>query len=362
MAMPRTLRRAGPPDPSAARRWVRDLGIAREAAALHATSDVVDLHVDSYIWTRLLGYDLARRHRPGPLRRWLFGHVDLPRLIEAGVTGAAWIITADPSANGDEQRDALLADLARLPRLLERSGAARVVHDVAGYRAARAAGRHAAFLGLQGAYALASDPSLLDRIPAGSVLLVTPVHLTSSGLGTTSSPLRLGPDTGLTTRGKDLVTALEARRILVDLAHVSRRGFWDAVSVHDPTRPLIVSHTGLAGVRAHWRNLDDAQLRAVAASGGTVGVIYHCGFLRGGLLEASALDVVLHLEHVVATVGEDHASLGSDWDGCIVTPRDLATASELPRLTAILLGRGHSPERIQKILGGNVLRVIGALR
>ncbi len=343
-------------------RWTQDLGIARDAAELHAASDVLDLHVDSYLWTRILGYDLARRHRPGPLRRWLFGHADLPRLIEAGVTGAAWIITSDPFANGDEQRDALFVNLTRLPGLLERSGAASVVRDVAEYRAARAAGRHAAFLGIQGANAFAAAPELIDRIPARSILLVTLVHLTSSGLGATSSPLRLGPDTGLTRRGQDLVAALEARRILPDLAHVGRRGFWDALAAHDPALPLIVSHTGLAGVRDHWRNLDDAQLRAVAESGGTVGVIYHGGFLRAGFRRARALDIVLHLEHVIATVGEDHASLGSDWDGCIVTPRDLETASELPRLTALLLARGHSPERIRKILGGNVLRVIAALR
>lgn len=362
MALPRAPRRPDPPTPTATERWARDLGIAREAAELHATSDVIDLHVDTYLWTRIIGYDLARRHRPGPLRRWLFGHADLPRLLEAGVTGAAWIITSDPFASGDEQRDALLENLTRLPELLERSAAASVVRDVAEYRAARRAGRHAAFLGIQGANAFAMDPGLVDRIPSRSVLLVTPVHLTSSGLGATSSPLRLGPDTGLTRRGQDLVAALEARRILPDLAHLGRRGFWDALAAHDPSLPLLVSHTGLAGVRDHWRNLDDAQLRAVAASGGTVGVLFHGGFLRAGHRRARALDVVLHLEHVVATVGDDHASLGSDWDGCIVTPRDLETASELPRLTALLLARGHSPERIRKLLGGNVLRVIAALR
>jgi membrane dipeptidase len=343
----------------AVERWTRDLGLTRAAAELHRACDVIDLHVDSYLWTRLLGFDFAVRHRPRWPRGWILGHADLPRLREGGVTGAAWVVTTDPFGNGDEQRDALRANLERLPALLEASGQARVVHDVEGYRAARTAGRHAAFLAVQGANALAWDPRLVDRLPA-RLLLATLVHLTSSPLGSTSSPLRLQRDAGLTRRGQEVVAALESRGILVDLAHVSRRGFWDAVAAHDPTRPLLVSHTGVDGVHPHWRNLDDAQLRAIADSGGTVGVLFHAGFLGDPLWSGRAESVVRHLEHIVETVGDDHASLGSDWDGFIVTPRDLATAAELPRLTGLLLARGHAPERIRKILGRNVLRVIAA--
>ncbi|MBN2194122.1 MAG: membrane dipeptidase [Polyangiaceae bacterium] len=336
-----------------------DLGIAREAAELHGASDVIDLHVDTFIWTRLFGYDLTRRHGPGPLPGWCARQVDLPRLVDAGVGGAVWAITTNPFANGDELRDGLLANLERLTSLLNRSGAAVVVRTPAEYRKARLTGRHGAFLALQGGNALAYDLDLLERLPGDPLVLVTLVHMTDSDLGATSSPLRLGPDRGLSRRGRDLVDALEARRILVDLAHIGRRGFWNAVDMHDRTRPLIVSHTGASGIHPHWRNLDDAQLRAIADSGGTVGIIYHASYLGDPLWRGRALSVVRHLEHVIETVGEDHASLGSDWDGLIVTPRDLRTASELPRLTALLLRRGHSPERVRKLLGGNFLRVLG---
>ncbi len=77
---------------------------------------------------------------------------------------------------------------------------------------------------------------------------------------------------------------LNEKRIFVDLAHISKRGFWDAVEVHDKSQPLMVTHTGVSGVYEHWRNLDDDQLRAIADSGGTIGVMYQSSFLENNLL------------------------------------------------------------------------------
>ena len=112
----------------------------------------------------------------------------------------------------------------------------------------------------------------------------------------------------------------------------------------------------------HWRNLDDEQLRAIAATGGTIGIMYHSGFLGDPLLQGRLLSIVRHLEHVIEVVGDDHASLGSDWDGAIITPRDMPTCLELPRLVQAMLDRRWSEPRIQKILGGNFLRCLAALR
>ncbi len=193
------------------------------------------------------------------------------------------------------------------------------------------------------------------------MLRATLVHLTSSGIGATSSPLKLR-DGGLTPLGVELVKRIEAAGIFVDLAHISKRGFADAVREHDRSRPLLVTHTGVSGVHEHWRNLDDDQLRAIADSGGTVGVMYQAAFLGDPAWDGRATSVADHLEHIVRTVGEDHASLGSDWDGAIVTPRDMPTCEELPLLVQILLDRGHSDTRIRKILGGNFLRVLASVR
>lgn len=193
------------------------------------------------------------------------------------------------------------------------------------------------------------------------MLRATLVHLTSSGIGSTSSPLGFR-DTGLSAHGVELVRRVEAAGIFVDLAHISKKGFADVVREHDREKPLLVTHTGVDGVHEHWRNLGDDQLRAIADSGGTVGVMYQSSFLGDPAFSGRAASVADHLEHIVRTVGEDYASLGSDWDGAIVTPRDMATCEELPLLVQILLERGHSDTRIKKILGGNFLRVLAAAR
>lgn len=132
--------------------------------------------------------------------------------------------------------------------------------------------------------------------------------------------------------------------------------------MHDPSLQLIVTHTGVTGVTPHWRNLDDEQLRAIADSGDTIGVMYQSSFLGEPYWGGRSDAVVRHLAHIVDTVGEDHASLGSDWDGAICPPRDLKGPLDLPRLVEHMLRGRWSPERIQKILAANYLRVVEAVR
>ena len=348
-------------DPAA---WARTVGVPLEAIELYLASEVVDLHVDSFIWTRVFGYDLTRRHGHGLLRASFYSQADLPRLREAQVGGAMWVITTNPARSPAGRARAFARNVARLRGVLESCPEdVELVRSASEYRAARARGRHAAMLAIQGGNALDRDPSALELIPDDLVVRVTLVHLSRSRLGMTSAPSPFGASSdGLTDDGRDFVRALDARRIFVDLAHVSRRGFFDAVEVHDPSLPLIVTHTGVSGVHPHWRNLDDAQLRAIADSGGVIGVMYQSTFLGDRLFHGRAESIVRHLEHIVATVGEDHAALGSDWDGAIVTPRDMPTCLELPRLVAVMLSRGWPPDRVRKVLGANFLACLGRLR
>jgi membrane dipeptidase len=270
-----------------------------------------------------------------------------------------WSITTNPLRREASRVSVFERNLRRLRAIFAScSEDVAMCRDGADYRAARAAGKHAAFVGIQGGNALAAEGAL-DLL--GDVLRVTLVHFSTSALGGTSAPSNY-TDGSLTARGKDFVRELDARRVFVDLAHIHRRGFFDAVAVHDPSLPLIVSHTGLAGVTPHWRNIDDEQLRAVAATGGIVGVMYQAPLLGDPLLGGRAASIVDHLEHIVDTVGDDHAALGSDWDGAIFPPRDMATCLELPRLVELMLARRWSPSRIHKILGGNFLRALDALR
>ncbi|MEE8581455.1 MAG: membrane dipeptidase [Myxococcota bacterium] len=348
--------------------WARELGISREAVELYLASDVLDLHLDSFIWCRLLGYDLRRRHEPGPTRGRFLSQVDFPRVREGALGGGIWSITTNPWRRSGRRPERLVENLRRLQGIFASvPDDFAVVRNAAEYRRARDAGRHAAFLGIQGGNALDRDLDALDLIPDDLILRITLVHLTNSRIGVTSAPTgawwgRGKRGLGLSDFGRDYVRRLNEKRILVDLAHINRSGFFDAVEVHDPALPLIVTHTGVVGVTPHWRNLDDEQLRAVAESGGTVGVMYQTSFLGEPFFGGRAEGVVRHLAHIVRTVGEDFASLGSDWDGAINPPRDLRSPLDLPRLVEAMLRRRFSPERIQKILGGNFLRVVGALR
>ncbi len=112
-------------------------------------------------------------------------------------------------------------------------------------------------------------------------------------------------------------------------------------------------------IGATWTTI---QIRAVARSGGVVGIMYHAPFL-GDRPWAGRVDTIArHIAHVLAVAGEDTPALGSDWDGSIIPPRDMPSCLELPRLVAALLQRGIAERVIQKILGQNFLRVVREVR
>jgi membrane dipeptidase len=340
----------------------RALDISVEAAELYLASDVIDLHIDSFIWTRAFGYDLTRRHGRGLFGARFYSQVDLPRLRAAHIGGALWSITTNPWRDRSSRARAFAQNLAELERVFASvPDEVALVTDDASYRAARASGRHAAFVTIQGGNAV-DDEGALQLLVDRKVIAVTLMHLSNSSLGRSSATLR-GSMSGLTNKGRAYVEQLNAMHVFVDLAHISREGFFAAVDAHDRSQPLLVSHTGVRGVYDAWRNIDDEQLRAVAATGGVVGVIFHGGYLDGSYLHGgSARLIVDHIEHIIRVVGDDHVALGSDWDGLIATPRDIPTCLELPRLVQLMLERGFSAERARKVLGGNFLRALRALR
>ena len=331
---------------------------------------MVDLHVETFVWTRIFGYDLTRPHGPGPTgARWL-GQADLPRLAAAGLSAVFLSIATNPVRPAGTRTASLLANLSRLraaagarPDLVPRSpGVTEIVAGMAGYRRSRSAGRLAVFLAVQGGNAF-DRPQDVALVGAGDLLRVTLVHLTDSALGATSSPLgRSRGQGGLTAAGRAMVEALNERRILVDLAHASKPTFWQALDAHGRSLPPVVTHTGVSGVHRSWRNLDDDQIRAIADQGGVVGIMYHRGFLGRPARRVGAEAIVRHLEHAIAVGGEEVAALGSDWDGLIVTPRDMPTALELPILVDHMLERGWPEARVRRVLGQNALDLIASVR
>ena len=341
--------------------WARELGIPTTAVELYRESDVIDLHVDSFIWQRTLGYDLTKRHR-APLWGAFLGQVDFPRILEAEISGATWVITTNPVREPADRARAFETNLDDLCRTFSRVPAKfQVVTNAREYDAARAAGKHAAFLGIQGGNALDISLAEMARLCDGRVLRITLVHLSSSRIGSTSSPMRLS-DTGLSAFGAQTVELLNQQKVLVDLAHISARGFWAACEAHAKDVPFVVTHTGVSGVYRHWRNLDDDQIRAVARSGGVVGIMYHAPFLGDRPWAGRVETIARHIAHVLDVAGEDTPALGSDWDGSIIPPRDMPTCLELPRLVAALSKRGIKDSVIQKILGRNFLRVVRQVR
>jgi membrane dipeptidase len=149
---------------------------------------------------------------------------------------------------------------------------------------------------------------------------------------------------------------MERNRMVVDLAHLNRKGFLEAMTL--VRRPVMVSHTGISEVHPLWRNIDREQIRAVADAGGIIGVIFYPGFLTGR--SRCTVDAIVdHLDAVRQWGGIDTPALGSDFDGCIPSlPDDLPDVASLPRLTEALFRGGFREDEIRKVMGENALRVL----
>jgi membrane dipeptidase len=327
-----------------------------EARAFHAEICVLDLHADTAKLMDKLGYDLAARHdRPMPTGFNVFGHVDLPRLREGGVAGQFFSFWTTPypergcTRSVTRQLDALDRAMEKHPDQLRwtRTGA-----DV---RAAKTAGQIAALGGIEGGQALEGDLDTIEAFSRRGVRYLGLLHFTANAIGRPAKGRGSNPDEGLTGFGRDAIRECERTGVIVDLAHINRRGFMEALDL--ATLPLMVSHTGVIGVHEHWRNIDDEQIRRVADNGGCVGVIFARKYLGSASIEA----VVDHLLHIIDVAGADVPALGSDFDGFVVPPEGLEDISTLPNLTVALSRRGVSTAVLEKILGGNVLRVLDAV-
>ena len=169
------------------------------------------------------------------------------------------------------------------------------------------------------------------------------------------------PDTGpgLSDAGRELVKTCNFLGILVDLAHINEKGFWDTAAI--TAAPLVVTHAGAHALCPSTRNLTDKQLDAVGESGGVIGINFHVGFLReDGLLDASSTPVSRiadHIDYVARRIGIEHVALGSDFDGAIM-PTELGDVAGMPRLVKCLRDRGYDPPALRKVTHENWIRVL----
>lgn len=326
--------------------------IAR-ARALHAESPVVDLHADTFIAVRYFGADLRRRARPpfgwNPLRT----HCDLPRFREGGMRGQGFGVVVPPFVRAGDR----FAHAKRTLRIMARSFArsadaltlARGPDDVL---AARAQGKLAGFFGVEGGHALDGRPERVAWLREQGVAYLGLCHFATNEI-VVSSGKRRPPYRGLGPLGPAVIDACNRAGVLVDLAHCHEVSFFSALE--RSRAPVVVTHGAARALADHHRNLTDEQLRAVAASGGVVGVIFYPWYLSLKLRD-DVERVVDHMEHIAEVAGPAHVALGSDFDGFVWTVQGLPDVAAMPRLTEALVARGWSDEQVRGALGENFLR------
>ncbi len=334
----------------------------QRALALHRKHVVADLHVDTLLAHDLLGYDMTKRHRcPLPFSP-LVGHADIPRARDAGLSIWGLGLVCSPRPRPDVRFARIRRQMDYLHRVCEQRP-----KDIAVIRGRRSmndilsSNRIGAFCGIEGAHAVSGSLDRLREAHDMGVRYFTLAHFSdneaaSCAFGWGSRTRRRD---GLTDFGRRLVDEVQRMGMVLDLAHVNKAGFMEACTRSE--RPVIVSHTGISGVKRSWRNIDDEQIEAVARTGGVVGVIFGPQFLARSPF-ASLDAVVAHILHVVRVTGADHVAYGSDMDGWLTTmPRGFADMADLPKVTALLLDAGLPEADVVKIMGGNVKRVLEAL-
>ena len=317
-----------------------------DALRVHYDALVVDGHVDTPTLMLDRGYRLAERHRGD--------HLDLPRMVEGGLDAAFFSIYVARSYGEDER--ATQRAVAMIEEVLQQTDAAdgvEIARTAAGVRAIRQRGGRAVLMGLEGGHALQGSPDVLRRLWANGIRYVTLTHSNTNSFAdaATDAP-RWG---GLNETGRQLVAEMNRLGVLVDLSHVSDDAFFDALAV--TTAPVILSHSSCRALRDHARNASDEMLTALAQNGGVIMVNFYRTYVGRG--EVTLDDVLDHVEHAVAVAGVDHVGLGSDFDGVPALPDGLGDVTRLPWITYGLLQRGHSEADVRKILGGNVMRVLG---
>jgi membrane dipeptidase len=372
-------------------------GDADDALTLHRDAIVIDTHSDTTPWFEDPAWRFDERHDEG--------HEDLPRMREGGLDAQFWSIhMGETPGAGRAIREATLRIDAvhelvrRHPRELALATTADEI------RRAVAQGRIACLMGIEGGHIIEDSLAALRAFHRLGVRYLTLTHSFHTSWADSSGTNEVPPPRhgGLTAFGEEVVREMNRLGMLVDVSHVSDDTFSDVLRV---TRaPVIASHSATRAVADHPRNLSDDMLRALARNGGVVMINFYSGYIDASLVAPlrqvfvgfaprfaalreqhaddpvarmramralfrevpvpqADLSVLLdHFDHALEIAGPDHVGLGADWDGVPSMPRGMEDVSRLPALTRGLLERGHSPEVVRKVLGENLLRVLGEVQ
>src|SRR5437762_12176089 len=364
--------------------------------AIHRRAIIVDMHADTA--QRLVDENVDLE------QRLTDGHLDAVRAKEGGLDAQFFSIWVEPDLFGgggpgamkraDIQIEAVKNLAAKHPETWEVATTADDVRRIA------ASGKIAALMGLEGGYAIDERVENVKRYYDMGVRYMSPAWSVSTSWAGSSGD-EIGKTRGLNEFGKQVIREMNRLGMMVDVSHVSDKTFWDIVTTS--TKPVIATHSACRAIANVPRNLDDEMIRALAGTGGVVCVIFYPAFLEPGwnalkdgvdneiapmvkkaseeekgdiahkklardrvrrdeflkrLPPVSVSRIVDHIDRIVKLVGIDHVGIGSDFDGIQATVSDLSSVADLPNLTRELLRRGYGESDIDKILGGNVLRVM----
>ncbi len=315
-------------------------------------SFLIDLHTDA-LYEHMCG-------RKDITQRTDKGHLDFPRMKEGGVNGQVFAVWVSPTElRPGEYCDFALKGAGTFYEVCARS--ADMVAPVPTpdeFRQTVAAGRIAAILGVEGGHALEGRLENLDRFYERGVRVLTVTWSNSNELGDSSSDENK-PHNGLSSLGRQAVRRMNELGMIVDVSHSADKTVFDILD--KSLSPVIASHSGVRARRDFNRNLTDEQVRAIAAHGGVVGVVFLPSFLHDPEDKASIDDVLDCIDHICQLVGPNHAGLGSDFDGFAGV---LPGLEDVTRMAAVRLGlsrRGYRDGDMVKILGLNFLRVWDAV-
>jgi membrane dipeptidase len=337
------------------------------AAALHKSLQIADMHADTLLWSRSF---LTHGSR---------GQVDLPRLREGNV--ALQILSSVTKTPKGQNYDANSADTDNITlltvaqgqpvrtwtSLVERSlwhaeklrraeaGSRRTLRivrtsaDLTQLLGDRTHGQKVlgAMLSIEGLQNLEGKRANLDRLFDAGFRMAGLVHFFDNELAGSMHGLKKG---GLTPFGIEIIRAMEAKGMVVDIAHSSHATVAQVLSM--AKRPVVSSHGGVQATCKVNRNLTDDEIKGVARTGGVIGI----GYWDAAVCDNSPAGIVKAIAHVRDLVGIDHVGLGSDYDGAVKTQFD---TTRLDAITQALIDAGFSDADIAKVMGGNVLRVLG---
>lgn len=378
-------------------------GNTQQGKKIHFSSILVDTHNDipSTAISDGVSFDQSLKNKT---------HSDLQRMLDGGVDAQFFSIWCDgnktnPNAWAWREIDTVKAWAARNPSKMVM---ATTVKEI---RRASRRGQLASLLGVEGGHMIEDDLGKLIDLHKGGVRYMTLTWNNSTSWATSAldetspNPSEGGASAaprkkGLTEFGQSVVMMMNKLGMLVDLSHVGEQTFWDVMKI--VTKPVLVSHSCVYALCPHRRNLKDEQIKAIAANGGVIHLNFYSGFVdpdfeaRSDAFTArhkTEMDSLLkinpepyfmqfylfnkypdevkslrpplsrlldHLDYIVKLAGVDHVGLGSDFDGVNSLPEGLEGVEDFPKITDELIKRGYSKKDIQKILGGNFLRVFAA--